>query len=717
MTDISPRQLLPGQPHPLGACLAADGVNFAVIAPSATRVELCLFDAQGHETRHDLPVCTAGVWHGFVPAAQGGVAGAVYGFRAHGRWAPREGLRYNAAKLLLDPCAMEVVGQYDGSDIHGGHVPNGTPAPDQKPDGRDNAATALKARVVAPLPEVPQGARPRIAPHERVIYEAHVKALTALHPDVPPAQRGRYAALGHPAVMAHLKRLGVTTVSLMPVACRADEPRLLAMGLVNHWSYNPVAFSAPEPRYASTPQAARQELRAAIDALHAAGFEVILDVVYNHTAESDEFGPTFHLRGLDNALFYPLRAGDRARYENWTGCGHGLNLSQPLVQRLVMDSLRLWVTQYGVDGFRFDLAPVLARGAMDGAHGLMQGAPGEFSGHAPLLAAIAQDPQLQGALMIAEPWDIGPGGYQLGAFPSGWLEWNDRFRDVMRAFWLHGATSAGLWACRLAGSSDVFGARSASSSVNFITAHDGFTLRDLVSYSQRHNEANGEHNRDGHGDNLSVNNGTEGPSDDPAVNAARARQQRVLLATLLLGLGTPMLLSGDEIGHSQRGNNNAYCQDNATTWLDWAHADTGLLEHIAALLALRRRLPALHSPRWWLAADAALPAPHEAAGAVIARWLRPDGQPLQGDAWDSARALMLHLLPLDGSPQVLLALNAGDQAVELARPDGVTWTEPLALAQNASESHLPPQSLRLFVSSPDSISPPLSQPATPPDRA
>ena len=649
--------LLPGQGAALGAELGRDRIEFALAAPHAQAVELCLFDAAGERetARLRLPEPRGGVWSGALPLGPGIGAGLVYGWRVHGPWAPHEGHRFNPAKLLLDPAARAVLGRYTGDDLHLGHDPR-SPSGDL-PDLRDNAATALKARVVADLPQ-PSALRPQPDPARRVIYELHVKGITALHPQVPASQRGRYAGLAHPAVLAHLQSLGVTTVCLMPVAHRADEARLQAQGLSNYWGYSPVAWSAPEARYASEGPASdpRAEFRAMVDALHGAGLEVVLDVVYNHTAELDEWGPTLSLRGIDNALYYHLLPGQQQRYANWTGCGNCVNFDQPLVRRLVLESLRRWVLEFGVDGFRFDLAPVLARGG--------EAVEGAFAADAPLLQAIAADPVLSPCLMIAEPWDIGPGGYQLGGFPPGWLEWNDRFRDTQRSFWLHGQSSRGDMARRLAGSSDVFvpGQRGAHSSVNFITAHDGFTLRDLVSYAQRHNQANGEDNRDGHAHNLSTNNGIEGDTDVPAVLALRARQQRVLLATLLLSLGTPMLLAGDEIGHSQRGNNNAYCQDNTITWLAWAQADQALCTFVQSVLALRQRLMLLKAGQWWQTLVS--------AQGPAAYWCDAAGQPLSAAAWDDPRSQALALQLQGAGPGVLLLLNPQPEAVTFTLPPG-----------------------------------------------
>jgi len=668
-----------GLPFPLGAAAGPAGVNFALAAPNATGVELCLFDDTGVQEieRLTLPACTDGVWHGHLA---GGQPGAVYGYRVHGPWAPHEGHRFNPAKVLLDPYAREILGRYDGSDLYLGHVP-GQP---ETRDPRDNAAVALKARVAAPAGPAlaATNARPHIAPGDRVLYELHVKGQTRRHPEVPAELQGSYAGLAEPAVLDHLQHLGVTTLSLMPVQHRADEERLLNMGLSNYWGYTTIGWFAPEARYWSgrpgtTPAS---EFRALADAVHARGMELLIDVVYNHSAETDELGPTLSLRGIDNALYYHLRADDRARYENWTGCGNCLNFAEPRVLQLAMDSLRHWVLELGVDGFRFDLAPVLARRA-----------GGDFDPRAPFLAAVAQDPVLSRTLLIAEPWDIGPGGYQLGAFPPGWLEWNDRYRDTQRGFWLRqgrdGATGLGAFAHRFTASSAEFAhsGRAPTASVNFITAHDGFTLRDLVSYEERHNAANGEDNRDGSSRNLSRNGGVEGESDDPAVRAERARLQRVLLAVLLLSQGTPMLLAGDELGHTQQGNNNAYCQDNELTWLDWAHADDALADFVARVLALRCEAAPLRSTRWW----PATPTGDEPA----LRWLTPEGDAMTPPDWQrNDRAALALLFDAPAAPAAgarwLVLLNAGPDPVTFALPPG-RWECRLASDASADQHTRP----------------------------
>jgi glycogen operon protein len=649
--QLAPLRLSHGEPHPLGATwlpeIDADQVNFAVWAPEASSVELCLFDPRGEVElqRLALPACSDGVWHGCLHTAPEQAARLVYGLRAHGRWAPHEGLRFNPAKLLLDPWAREVVGRYAGqpaelAQFHG----HDSRTPDL-PDGHDTGRRAVKARVVATpaAPARPLRLTPGVPRDRTVIYELHVKGATELHPDLPAALRGRYLGLAHPALLAHYRRLGVTSLCLLPVHARADEARLQQLGLVNFWGYNSLAWLAPEPRYASRPEAARDEFAAMVAGLHGAGLEVLLDVVYNHTAEGDARGPTLSLRGLANRQAYRLEAGDRARYVDWAGCGNTVNLAEPRVIELVLGSLRHWVTSYGVDGFRFDLASILGRGG-----------DGHFAAASGFFAALRADPVLGGVKLIAEPWDVAPGGYQLGGYPPGWSEWNDQFRDTLRAWWLGrspatpGASDGrpqapdrGVFAHRFAGSSAQFhhSGRLPSASIHYITAHDGYTLRDTLSYQQRHNLANGEDNRDGHPSNHSWNCGVEGASDDPAVGQRRARLQRALLASLLLAQGTPMLLGGDELGHSQGGNNNAYCQDNHLTWLNWSQAEPALVDCISRLLALRQRHAALRPLRW-------LSGRPDAAGWRDVVWLHPDGHELHGSDWaDSAdRAMALRLV-------------------------------------------------------------------------
>ncbi len=546
-----------------------DGVRFAVWAPQADGVAVCLFDsATGPETRRILLTDAGdGLWQAFVPGLS---AGQLYGLRARGLWQPAEGHRFNPARLLLDPWALALAGDTERLALQTGHAVDDPLHPTQawhehQPAPDDNAAQMPKCVVVDADAERAAGAalapRPAIEASRRVLYEAHVKALTRLHPAVPEHQRGSYAALAHPVVIGHLQRLGITTLCLLPVHQHISERHLLARGLVNHWGYNTLNAFAPDPGYAAATggtdaqtadQATqvRNEFRLAVDALHRAGIEVVLDVVFNHTAESDLDGPTLSWRGLGQNAWYAMDA--RGVPHDFSGCGNSLNVSEPRVIQWVMDSLRWWVQAYGVDGFRFDLAVSLGRDAAQGH---------AFNPRAALLSAMMQDPVLRGVSLIAEPWDLGPDGYQLGGFPNGWMEWNDRFRDGVRAFWLGHHTSRGELARRVCASSDRLAHRGRSplSGVNLLTAHDGFTLHDVTSHVLKHNAANGENNRDGHSHNLSAHGGAEGPTDDPQILHRRDLWRRALLATLFCAQGTPQLLAGDEIGHSQQGNNNAYC--------------------------------------------------------------------------------------------------------------------------------------------------------------
>jgi glycogen operon protein len=648
--------LAPGLHYPLGATPRAGGVNFAVASEHARFVELCLFDSDGRtETaRLRLPACTDGVWHGLLPGARPGL---VYGFRAHGPYEPGAGHRFNAHKLLLDPYAREVVGRLEWRDEHFGFRRGHADGPASF-DSRDNGPTALKARVSEPLP--PLGNRPDPRPaDELVLYELHVKGFTRLHPAIPEPLRGTYAGLAHPAAVEHLRQLGVTAVSLLPVHYSLTEERLQKLGLVNYWGYNTLAFFCADPRLSTTPgdsAAARLEFRAMVERLHEAGLEVLLDVVFNHTAEGNENGPTLSMRGLDNAMWYRLGHDNRAEYDNITGCGNTVNASHPRVTQFVLDCLRYWVGEMGVDGFRFDLAPVLGRTG----HG--------FDPAAPFFTALAQDPVLARARLVAEPWDLGYGGYQLGHFPPRWLEWNDRFRDGMRQYWLTRGADRAEFARRLLASSDRFhhGCRSPLASVNHVTAHDGFTLHDLTSYRQKHNEANGEANSDGHNGNYSVNCGIEGPTEDAEINAERARLGRALLGTLLLAQGTPMLAAGDELGHTQFGNNNAYCQDNAISWIDWQRADAGLVRFTARLTALRRDLPALRQRRW-------LSDHPRADGRRDVDWRDAAGAEMTVARWhdNERRCLAVTVAPEDAEP-VLLVFNGERIAHDCALPPG-TW--------------------------------------------
>ena len=621
MSTALPARLLPGRPAAFGAQLVEGGVHFALWSEHATRVELCVFDGEGTRElrRYELHADEDGVWNGLLPDLG---AGLVYGYRAHGLYRPEEGHRYNPHKLLLDPWAREIVGRHHWDDVHHGYV-QGHPDGARSFDRRDNALSALKARVVTPLPPLQQP-RPQIPSASVVLYEMHVRGYSMQMPGIPDALRGTYAALAHPASIAHLRKLGVTTLALLPLMHSISEAHLARAGLSNYWGYNTLGYFAVDARYAvgtraptraSTP-AALHELRNALEALHAAGFEVLLDVVYNHTAEGDELGPTLSFRGLDNACWYRLLADDPARYVNWSGCGNTLNLNHPRVVQFVLDSLRYWA-ELGFDGFRFDLASVLGRTRE------------AFDPNAPFFVALRQDPVLSRLRLIAEPWDCGPQGYQVGRFPGHFLDWNDRFRDSVRRYWLPRGCTRGEFARRFCASSDLFhhGLRRPTASVNFIAAHDGRTLADVVAYAHKHNQANGEDNRDGRDEEPADNYGVEGPSSDPVVQMRRRRVRRAMLASLLRAQGTPMLLAGDEHANSQRGNNNAYCQDNPTGWLDW-QANSDDSDYVAALLSLRRSEPLLRHPHWF-AAEGALEQ-------TRVRWLTPAGRAMSVQDWHDA---------------------------------------------------------------------------------
>ncbi|HAV8874701.1 TPA: glycogen debranching protein GlgX [Escherichia coli] len=623
-------QLAIGKPAPLGAHYDGQGVNFTLFSAHAERVELCVFDANGQEHRYDLPGHSGDIWHGYLPDARPGLR---YGYRVHGPWQPAEGHRFNPAKLLIDPCARQIDGEFkDNPLLHAGH---------NEPDYRDNAAIAPKCVVVVDHYDWEDDAPPRTPWGSTIIYEAHVKGLTYLHPEIPVEIRGTYKALGHPVMINYLKQLGITALELLPVAQFASEPRLQRMGLSNYWGYNPVAMFALHPAYACSPETALDEFRDAIKALHKAGIEVILDIVLNHSAELDLDGPLFSLRGIDNRSYYWIREdGD---YHNWTGCGNTLNLSHPAVVDYASACLRYWVETCHVDGFRFDLAAVMGRTP-------------EFRQDAPLFTAIQNCPVLSQVKLIAEPWDIAPGGYQVGNFPPLFAEWNDHFRDAARRFWLHYDLPLGAFAGRFAASSDVFkrNGRLPSAAINLVTAHDGFTLRDCVCFNHKHNEANGEENRDGTNNNYSNNHGKEGLGGSLDLVERRRDSIHALLTTLLLSQGTPMLLAGDEHGHSQHGNNNAYCQDNQLTWLDWSQASSGLTAFTAALIHLRKRIPALVENRWW----------EEGDGNV--RWLNRYAQSLSTDEWQNGPKQLQILL----SDRFLIAINATLEVTEIVLPAG-----------------------------------------------
>ncbi|MGH8609907.1 MAG: glycogen debranching protein GlgX, partial [Gammaproteobacteria bacterium] len=545
----------PGEAHPQGATWDGEGVNFALFSAHADKVELCIFDPNGRRElqRIALKEQTNQIWHVYLPEARPGL---LYGYRVHGPYKPEEGHRFNPNKLLIEAYAKQLIGSVRWSDAHFGYRV-GHRREDLSFDRRDDAAGMPKCRVIDPAFTWGEDRPPRIPWADTVIYELHVRGFTIKHPHVPPWLRGTYAGLATAPVIEHLKRLGVTAVELMPVHAFVDDRDLVGKRLSNYWGYNSIAFLAAEPRYCASGQIS--EFKTMVKTFHSAGIEVILDVVYNHTAEGNHLGPTLSFRGIDNATYYRLVPDDRRHYMDYTGCGNTLNMVQPRVLQLIMDSLRYWALEMHVDGFRFDLASALARElhAVDRL--------GSF------FDILLQDPVLSQVKLIAEPWDLGEGGYQVGNFPIGWAEWNDRYRDAVRAFWKGDGGLIGEFATRLAGSSDLYktSGRTPHASINFVTAHDGFTLHDLVSYNRKHNEANLEDNRDGHNHNLSWNCGVKGPTADPTINALRQRQKRNMLATLLLSQGVPMLLAGDELGRTQGGNNNAYCQDNDISWVDW----------------------------------------------------------------------------------------------------------------------------------------------------
>ncbi|MDX2403517.1 glycogen debranching protein GlgX [Streptomyces microflavus] len=678
----------PGAPMPLGARfrVGPDGVagtNFALWAGGAEAVELCLFDEHGTETRCPLTELTHEIWHGFLP----GIApGQRYGYRVHGRWDPWTGARWNAAKLLLDPYARAVDGDFTLPPEVYGHVRDW---PDQHVadtvrDNRDSAPHVPKGVVVHDDDDWVEDRRPKTPWADSVIYELHVRGFTKLHPDIPPELRGTYAGLAHPAAIDHLTRLGVTAVELLPVHQFAHEDHLLRRGLHNYWGYNSIGYFAPHAGYSASGSAGGQvgEFKRMVHALHGAGIEVILDVVYNHTAEAGELGPMLSLRGIDNRGYYRLQ-NDPRRYADYTGCGNTLHVVQPQVLRLITDSLRYWVTEMGVDGFRFDLAAALARSMHD------------VDMLSPFLAVIAQDPVLRRVKLIAEPWDVGNGGYQVGAFPPLWTEWNDRYRDAVRDYWRGALPDVRDLGYRLTGSSDLYawGGRRPYASVNFVTAHDGFTLRDLVSYEQKHNEANGEGNRDGTSDNRAWNCGAEGETTDPEINALRRRQLRNLLTTLLLSTGVPMLVAGDEMGRTQGGNNNAYCQDNEISWLDWSLLDQpewrGLTELTARVLKLRHTHPVLRR-RAFFSGRAQAP-----DGLRDLAWFTRDGREMtEGDWYAPAATLGLYLSGRDipgrdarGEPvtddSFLAVLHAGAEPVAFELP-GAPWAATYELVLDTS---------------------------------
>jgi glycogen operon protein len=653
--DLTSGRALPGSPFPLGATPVKDGTNFAVVSDVADAITLCLFDGAGTESQLPLEDYDAGVWHGFVPGVGPGQA---YGYRASGRYEPKLGLRCNPAKLLLDPYARAVSGEV----TFGPEVVDYAAGSPETPSTLDSAGHVPRSLVVDQGFAWTDG-RPLRRPYQdTVIYEMHVKGFTMRHPGVPEQLRGTYAGLAHEAAISYLTDLGVTAVELLPVHQNVPESFLTQRGLTNYWGYNTIGYFAPHNGYSAAVRAGQPggqvaEFKAMVNALHAAGLEVLLDVVFNHTAEAGPLGPTLCFRGLDNAAYYRLDPGDPSQYVDTTGCGNSLNAGDPVTLQLIMDSLRYWITEMHVDGYRFDLAPTLAR------------EDGGFDQASAFFDLVSQDPVVSQAKLVAEPWDVGQmDSYDLGRFPPLWREWNGKYRDSMRDFWRSHQTGIGEFATRFCGSSDLYGGaerRRPTASVNFITVHDGFTLRDLVSYNGKHNEANGESNRDGTDDNRSWNCGAEGPADDPAVLALRARQSRAMLTTLLLSFGVPMLLGGDERGRTQQGNNNAYCQDNEITWFDWSAVDSGLLDFTRRLIALRRSHPVFRRRRFLAGAEAS-----------ELRWFTPAGSEMTIADWSDPNALAIALY-LDGSDDPDRAADgswlADDDFLLLVN----AWWEPL----------------------------------------
>lgn len=615
-----------GTPYPLGATWDGEGVNFALFSEHADKVELCLFDASGrHEVqRIVIPEHIDQIWHCYLPGARPGL---LYGYRVYGPYAPERGQRFNPHKLLLDPYAKDLVGSLRWSDAHFGYRV-GHKKEDLSFDRRNNAAGMPKCRVIDPNFAWGADRPPRTPWHDTVIYELHVKGFTKLHPEIPPSLRGTYAGLASAPVIGHLQRLGVTAVELMPVHAFIDDQRLVDLRLRNYWGYNSIGYFAPQRRYSVTGLVG--EFKSMVKTLHSAGLEVILDVVYNHTAEGNQLGPTLCFRGIDNTAYYRLSAENPRYYVDYTGCGNSLNMMHPRVLQLIMDSLRYWVLEMHVDGFRFDLASALARELH------------EVDRLGAFFDIIHQDPVLCQVKLIAEPWDLGEGGYQVGNFPVGWAEWNGRYRDTVRAYWKGEGGLIGELATRLTGSSDLYetSGRLPYASINFVTCHDGFTLHDLVSYNEKHNEANGEENRDGTDHNISWNGGEEGPTDDQAIMQLRWQQRRNFLATLLLSQGVPMLLAGDEMGHTQRGNNNAYCQDNELSWLDWAwsEADQALFGFVQQLVWLRKRHRIFRRQRFFEG---------RARGSNAVKditWLTPEGTELTDEQWNHEFARCLGVM-------------------------------------------------------------------------
>ena len=683
-------RLQEGSPRPVGATWDGRGTNFALFSAHAEKVELCLFDRQGRREleRVELPERTDDIWHGYMPDV---MPGQRYGYRVHGPYAPEQGHRFNSHKLLLDPYAKRLSGRFVWSDAHFAYRA-GSARADLSFDRRDNARGMPKSVVVDEAFTWGDDRNPRIAWQDTIIYEAHVKGLTSQRDDVAPGWRGFFRGLAAPSMIEHLHRLGVTSLELLPIHAFIDDRHLVERGLKNYWGYNTIGFFAPEPRYA--PEAGLNAFQSTVRRLHEAGIEVILDVVYNHTAEGNELGPTLSFRGIDNASYYWLRPDAPRYYENFTGCGNSLALTHPRVLQMVMDSLRYWVQVCHVDGFRFDLASTLGRG------------PNGFDPRESFFTAVAQDPVLAKVKLIAEPWDIGPGGHKVGGFPAGWSEWNDAFRQALRRYWRGEGNLIGDLSTRMTASSDIFNhnGRGPRASINHITVHDGFTLADLVSYSEKHNEANGEENRDGSDDNQSSNNGIEGPTDNPEILAVRRRLRCNMLASLFLAQGVPLMLAGDEVGNSQQGNNNGYCQDNEVGWVDWSALgkEDDQTDFIGKLARLRQRYPQLASRRWLVG--------ERQDGSRDVTWLTPKATQMSDEDWTfpEARYLSYILSPekTDGVP-LFIVLNAAAEAVQYVMPEWPGrkhWDQVLSTAaqqenggiEAGSERHAEPRSVTVY---------------------
>jgi len=682
-------EVWPGDPYPLGAVWDGIGTNVSVFSSVAEKVELCLFDAEGAETRVALPEIDGSCWHGYIPGMAPGIR---YGFRAHGPYDPEVGVRCNPNKLLLDPYAKAVDGEVKWHPaVYPYDLATGD---DTTRNDEDSAPYMPKAIVADGLFDWGRDRAPRTPFHRTVIYETHVKGLTVNHPAIPPELRGTYAGVGHPVTIDYLTKLGVTAIELLPVHQFIHDHRLVDMGLRNYWGYNSIGFLAPHNGYASRPgHDVVNEFKAMVRNLHEAGIEVILDVVYNHTAEGNNLGPMLSFRGLDNAAYYRLGPDNLRHYWDTTGTGNTLNMREPHVLQLIMDSLRYWAIDMHVDGFRFDLAATLARQFF------------EVDRLSAFFDLIQQDPVISRLKLIAEPWDLGEGGYHVGNFPQLWSEWNGHYRDAIRDYWRGQLPRLGELAERLTGSSDLYEAtgRRPSASINFVTCHDGFTLRDLVSYNNKHNEANGEDNRDGTDDNRSWNSGVEGPATDPVINAQRARQQRNFLCTLLLSQGVPMVSGGDEMGRTQQGNNNGYCQDNEISWYDWARADTDLFEFTQALIEVRRSHPVFCRRRFFQGRSVR---GRGLGGLKDIAWFKPDGQEMGDADWDTgyARSLGVFLngqaipdLDRRGQPikdeSFYLLFNAWDQPIDFTLPsDG--WGRSWDLVLDSSLPSPPEQPTR-----------------------